>query len=95
MAQVTGLSAVAMQESNSDVIEVRCSEYSALEVLLNQEVLNFSEQSWMDLKGQTDGWASAPALLLLRSHFSVLPDPCAVKGRTGCTCFQSLLSDQW
>ncbi|XP_025049397.1 sushi domain-containing protein 2-like [Alligator sinensis] len=51
VAQVTGLSAVAMQESNSDVIEVRCSEYSALEVLLNQEVLNFSEQSWMDLKG--------------------------------------------
>uniref|UniRef100_A0A8D0H050 Sushi domain containing 2 n=1 Tax=Sphenodon punctatus TaxID=8508 RepID=A0A8D0H050_SPHPU len=35
---VTGFSAVAMQANNSDV-------------LLNQEVLSFSEQSWMDLKG--------------------------------------------
>lgn len=50
-AQVTGLSAVAMRENNSDVIEVRYSEDLNLEVLLNQKVVNFSEQSWMDLKG--------------------------------------------
>lgn len=50
-AQATGLSAVAMQENNSDVIEVRYSEDLSLEVLLNQRVLNFSEQTWMDLKG--------------------------------------------
>uniref|UniRef100_A0A8C9EMA2 Sushi domain containing 2 n=1 Tax=Pavo cristatus TaxID=9049 RepID=A0A8C9EMA2_PAVCR len=50
-AQVTGLSAVAMQENNSDVIEVRYSEGLNLEVLLNQKVVNFSEQSWMDLEG--------------------------------------------
>ncbi|XP_040504045.1 sushi domain-containing protein 2 isoform X2 [Gallus gallus] len=50
-AQVTGLSAVAMQENNSDVIEVRYSEDLNLEVLLNQKVVNFSEQSWMDLEG--------------------------------------------
>ncbi|RMC05871.1 hypothetical protein DUI87_17414 [Hirundo rustica rustica] len=49
--QGTGLSAVAMQENNSDVIEVRYSEDLSLEVLLNQRVLNFSEQTWMDLKG--------------------------------------------
>ncbi|XP_071618915.1 sushi domain-containing protein 2 isoform X2 [Heliangelus exortis] len=50
-AQVTGLSAVAMQENNSDVIEIRYSEELNLEVLLNQKVISFSEQSWMDLKG--------------------------------------------
>ncbi|KFV79865.1 Sushi domain-containing protein 2, partial [Struthio camelus australis] len=50
-AQVTGLSAVAMQENNSDVIEVRYSADLNLEVLLNQKVVNFSEQSWLDLKG--------------------------------------------
>ncbi|XP_014109212.1 PREDICTED: sushi domain-containing protein 2 [Pseudopodoces humilis] len=50
-AQGTGLSAVAMQENNSDVIEVRYSEDLNLEVLLNQRVLSFSEQTWMDLKG--------------------------------------------
>lgn len=48
---MTGFSAVAMQENNSDVIEVRYSEDLNLEVLLNQKVVNFSEQSWMDLKG--------------------------------------------
>ncbi|XP_043353707.1 kremen protein 1 isoform X6 [Dermochelys coriacea] len=52
LAKVTGLSSVAIQENNSDVIEVRSSEHSGmLEVLLNKEVLSFSEQSWMDLKG--------------------------------------------
>lgn len=50
-AQGTGLSAVAMQENSSDVIEVRYSEDLNLEVLLNQRVLSFSEQTWMDLKG--------------------------------------------
>lgn len=50
-AQVTGLSAVAMQENHSDVIEVRYSENFSLEVLLNQKVISFSEQRWMDLKG--------------------------------------------
>ncbi|XP_065502105.1 kremen protein 1 isoform X1 [Caloenas nicobarica] len=50
-AQVTGLSAVAMQENSSDVIEVRYSEDLNLEVLLNQKVISFSEQSWLDLNG--------------------------------------------
>lgn len=50
-ARGTGLCAVAMQENNSDVIEVRYSEDLHLEVLLNQRVLSFSEQTWMDLKG--------------------------------------------
>ncbi|XP_062446217.1 sushi domain-containing protein 2 [Rhea pennata] len=49
--QVTGLSAVAVQENSSDVIEVRYSEDLNMEVLLNQMVVNFSEQSWIDLKG--------------------------------------------
>ncbi|XP_032094420.1 sushi domain-containing protein 2 [Thamnophis elegans] len=49
---VTGLSAIAMREKDSDVIEVRIRENShELEVLLNQKALNFSEQTWMDLKG--------------------------------------------
>ncbi|NXD40190.1 SUSD2 protein, partial [Copsychus sechellarum] len=47
----TGLSAVAMRENSSDVIEVRYSEDFSLEVLLNQRVLSFSEQTWLDLKG--------------------------------------------
>uniref|UniRef100_A0A5F9D5W0 Sushi domain containing 2 n=1 Tax=Oryctolagus cuniculus TaxID=9986 RepID=A0A5F9D5W0_RABIT len=48
----TGLTAVAVQEGNSDVVEVRLADGSGvLEVLLNQEVLSFAEQSWMDLKG--------------------------------------------
>ncbi|XP_067556168.1 sushi domain-containing protein 2 isoform X2 [Pseudorca crassidens] len=48
----TGLTAVAVQEGNSDVVEVRLRDGAgALQVLLNQEVLSFKEQSWMDLKG--------------------------------------------
>ncbi|XP_012604777.1 sushi domain-containing protein 2 isoform X1 [Microcebus murinus] len=48
----TGLTAVAVQEDDSDVVEVRLAHRAgALEVLLNQEVLSFAEQSWMDLKG--------------------------------------------
>ncbi|MBN3292280.1 SUSD2 protein, partial [Polypterus senegalus] len=51
-ANATRLSSVAMQEAGSDIIEVRTVEKSGyLEVLLNQEVLSFSEQNWMDLKG--------------------------------------------
>lgn len=49
----TGLTAVAVQEGNSDVVEVRLANGTrGLEVLLNQEVLSFAEQSWMDLKGE-------------------------------------------
>uniref|UniRef100_A0A2K5UEM5 Sushi domain containing 2 n=1 Tax=Macaca fascicularis TaxID=9541 RepID=A0A2K5UEM5_MACFA len=48
----TGLTAMAVQEGNSDVVEVRLANGTrGLEVLLNQEVLSFAEQSWMDLKG--------------------------------------------
>uniref|UniRef100_A0ABM5GM24 Sushi domain-containing protein 2 isoform X2 n=1 Tax=Pogona vitticeps TaxID=103695 RepID=A0ABM5GM24_9SAUR len=51
-APVTGFSAIAMQENDSDVIEIRIPEHSgSLEVLLNHKTLNFSEQTWMDLKG--------------------------------------------
>jgi hypothetical protein len=52
-ARGTGLTAVAVQEDNSDVIEVRLAGGSrVLEVLLNQKVLSFTEQNWMDLKGK-------------------------------------------
>ncbi|KAK0134625.1 Sushi domain-containing protein 2 [Merluccius polli] len=48
----TKLSAVAMQEGASDVIEVRLSAGGAqLEVLQNRRTLAFTEQSWMDLGG--------------------------------------------
>ncbi|XP_076853996.1 sushi domain-containing protein 2 isoform X2 [Brachyhypopomus gauderio] len=48
----TRLSSVAMRENGSDVIEVRLSDWpDHLQVLLNQKVLSFSEQSWIDLKG--------------------------------------------
>ncbi|XP_075424181.1 sushi domain-containing protein 2 isoform X2 [Ascaphus truei] len=48
-----GFSSVAMQEGDSDVIEVRLNERTTygLEVLLNHEVISFQEQSWMDLEG--------------------------------------------
>lgn len=46
----TGLTAVAVQEDNSDVLEVR-KVGGSLQVLLNQETLSFMEQSWLDLKG--------------------------------------------
>ncbi|KAM4808187.1 sushi domain-containing protein 2 [Rhinophrynus dorsalis] len=50
---VASFSSVAMQENGSDVIEVRLKEGSTeeLQTLLNQEVITFEEQSWMDLKG--------------------------------------------
>lgn len=51
---MTGFSAIAMQENESDVVEIRIPECSgSLEVLLNHKTLNFSEQTWMDLKGKT------------------------------------------
>jgi hypothetical protein len=38
------------------VVEVRLAgESGVLEVLLNQEVLSFTEQNWMDLKGEWCG----------------------------------------
>lgn len=44
---------MAVQEANSDVIEVRLAARSqVLEVLLNHKVLSFTEQNWMDLKGK-------------------------------------------
>ncbi|KAJ8286007.1 hypothetical protein GJAV_G00033470 [Gymnothorax javanicus] len=52
LAKATRLSAVAMQENASDVIEVRLTDREDhLQVLMNQEVLSFSQQSWLDLKG--------------------------------------------
>ncbi|XP_066483592.1 sushi domain-containing protein 2 [Tiliqua scincoides] len=51
-ARATGFSAIAVQEDNSDVVEIRLPEHSPqLEVLLNHKALSFSEQNWMDLKG--------------------------------------------
>lgn len=63
--------AVAVQEGNSDVVEVRL-DGEVLQVLLNQEVLNFAEQSWMDLKGERDGpGASAGCSHASPSHLSL------------------------
>ncbi|XP_034048817.1 sushi domain-containing protein 2 isoform X2 [Thalassophryne amazonica] len=48
----TKLSAVAMREGTSDIIEVRLgSAQNVLEVLQNEKKLSFVEQTWMDLKG--------------------------------------------
>ncbi|XP_067861780.1 sushi domain-containing protein 2 [Heptranchias perlo] len=52
-ANATGFTAVAMQEGNSDVVEVRVSNSSSgdsLEVLINNGIVSFNEQNWMDLK---------------------------------------------
>ncbi|XP_067106580.1 sushi domain-containing protein 2 [Osmerus mordax] len=50
--KATKLSAVAMAEGGSDVVEVRLrGAEEGLEVLQNQRSLSFSEQSWLDLKG--------------------------------------------
>uniref|UniRef100_A0A4W6CR95 Sushi domain containing 2 n=1 Tax=Lates calcarifer TaxID=8187 RepID=A0A4W6CR95_LATCA len=50
--KATQLSAVAMKEASSDVIEVRLvSGHNGLEVLQNQKTLSFTEQTWMDLYG--------------------------------------------
>ncbi|XP_020833252.1 sushi domain-containing protein 2 isoform X2 [Phascolarctos cinereus] len=52
-ANATGLSAVVVKENASDVVEARLGGPTGrtLQVLLNQEILNFSEQRWVDLKG--------------------------------------------
>uniref|UniRef100_UPI00398E6F94 sushi domain-containing protein 2 isoform X1 n=2 Tax=Pristiophorus japonicus TaxID=55135 RepID=UPI00398E6F94 len=53
-ANATAFTAVAMQEGNSDVVEVRFSNHSSgesLEVLINNGIVTFDEQKWMDLKG--------------------------------------------
>ncbi|KAG9262035.1 sushi domain-containing protein 2 [Astyanax mexicanus] len=48
----TRLCSVAARERDSDVMEVRLTDrLDHLEVLMNQRVLSFSEQSWIDLKG--------------------------------------------
>ncbi|XP_044131767.1 uncharacterized protein LOC122924584 isoform X1 [Bufo gargarizans] len=49
---VASISSVAMQEEDSDVVEVRLKNgtQNELETLLNGEVLSFEEQSWMDMK---------------------------------------------
>lgn len=50
----TRLSSVAMEEKASDVIEVRLADKpDHLQVLQNQQVLSFSEQTWTDLDGET------------------------------------------
>ncbi|TKS78565.1 Sushi domain-containing protein 2 [Collichthys lucidus] len=48
LAKATWVSSVAMKEKASDVIEVRRAE-GCLQVLRNQKVLPFTEESWMDL----------------------------------------------
>lgn len=50
---ITAISSVAMQEEDSDIIEVRHHDelINTLEVLVNGEVISFEEQSWMDMKG--------------------------------------------
>ncbi|XP_010731273.3 sushi domain-containing protein 2 isoform X2 [Larimichthys crocea] len=50
LAKATWVSSVAMKEKASDVIEVRQAE-GCLQVLRNQKVLPFTEESWMDLHG--------------------------------------------
>lgn len=71
----TGLTAVAVQEDNSDVLEVR-KVGGSLQVLLNQETLSFMEQSWLDLKGE----GPAPSLALSVGNPSVTL-PCIIVGR--------------
>ena len=67
----TKLSAVAMREASSDVIEVRLGGGGAqLEVLQNQRVLSFTEQSWMDLNGERP-WSPALSPSVLRSSFTI------------------------
>uniref|UniRef100_A0A3B3QP37 Sushi domain containing 2 n=1 Tax=Paramormyrops kingsleyae TaxID=1676925 RepID=A0A3B3QP37_9TELE len=52
LAKAAMLSAVSMQEKTSDIIEVRlASQRDHLQLLRNQQVLSFAEQSWMDLSG--------------------------------------------
>ncbi|XP_049475084.1 sushi domain-containing protein 2 [Panthera uncia] len=64
----TGLTAVAVQEGNSDVVEVRLAGGAGvLQVLLNQEVLSFTEQSWMDLNGMFLSAAAGDSVSIMLS----------------------------
>nr|KAF6468060.1 sushi domain containing 2 [Rousettus aegyptiacus] len=64
----TGLTAVAVQEGNSDVVEVRLAGATVvLQVLLNQEVLSFAEQKWLDLKGMFLSVASEDSVSIMLS----------------------------
>lgn len=66
--QGTGLTAVAVQEDNSDVVEVRlASGAGILQVLLNGEVLSFAEQTWMDLKGMFLSVAAGDSVSIMLS----------------------------
>lgn len=59
---------MAVQEDNSDVVEVRLAGRSqALEVLLNYKVLSFTEQNWMDLKGMFLSVASQDKVSIMLS----------------------------
>ncbi|XP_038149513.1 sushi domain-containing protein 2-like [Cyprinodon tularosa] len=50
--KATRLTSVAMREGSSDIIEVRLDiRKDGLEVLRNQQILSFAEQTWMDLQG--------------------------------------------
>ncbi|CAH6789823.1 Susd2 [Phodopus roborovskii] len=67
-ARGTGLTAVAVQEDNSDVVEVRLAgRPRALQVLLNQKALSFTEQNWMDLKGMFLSVASEDKVSIMLS----------------------------
>ncbi|XP_017654803.1 sushi domain-containing protein 2 isoform X2 [Nannospalax galili] len=67
-AHGTGLTAVAVQEDTSDILEVRLAGWrGALEVLLNHEALSFTEQNWMDLKGMFLSVASEDKVSIMLS----------------------------
>ncbi|KAI5133217.1 sushi domain-containing protein 2 isoform X1 [Manis pentadactyla] len=64
----TGLTAVAVQEGDSDVVEVRLANGTgALQVLLNQEVLSLAEQSWVDLRGMFLSAATGDSISIMLS----------------------------
>ncbi|XP_036132817.1 sushi domain-containing protein 2 [Molossus molossus] len=66
--QGTGLTAVAVQEDNSDVVEVRlASGTGILQVLLNKEELSFAEQTWLDLKGMFLSVAAGDSVSIMLS----------------------------
>lgn len=84
VAMATRLSSVAMREKDSDIIEVRLGDQvDELQVLMNQQVLSFSEQKWIDLKGNTSlfilsksalaGHSFLPGLFYNLCFFSVFP----------------------
>ncbi|KAM6155565.1 sushi domain-containing protein 2 [Rhynchocyon petersi] len=67
-ARGTGLTAVAVREGNSDTLEVRlASGDGKLQVLLNQRVLSFDEQRWLDLKGMFLSLASTERVSIMLS----------------------------